>query len=98
LIEPPPRRFAPPHQARRGDRSDFNKFEWPSDHCCDTLDEHLQSSAVVVREGKNLKGKALGLVLGTVGESVLEKAFPNTVKAIEVRNGQEVKHASQTPT
>ena len=39
--------------------------------------------AVVVREGKNLKGRALGLVLGTVGKGVLEKAFGNTVKAIE---------------
>ena len=43
--------------------------------------------AVVVREGKNLKGWALGLVLGTVGKRVLENAFGNTVKAIEQRNG-----------
>ena len=41
----------------------------------------------VVREGKNLKGRALGFVLGTVGKSVLEKAFINSVKAIEARNG-----------
>jgi hypothetical protein len=40
-----------------------------------------------VREGKNLKGRALGFVLGTVGKRVLEKAFGNTVKAIEARNG-----------
>jgi hypothetical protein len=31
--------------------------------------------AIVVREGKNLKGRALGLVLGTVGKSVLQRAF-----------------------
>ena len=43
--------------------------------------------AEVVRDGKNLKGRMLGLVLGTVGKSVLEKAFHNTVKAIEARNG-----------
>jgi hypothetical protein len=43
--------------------------------------------AVVVRDGKNLKGRALGFVLGTVGKGVLEKAFKNTVKAIEERNG-----------
>jgi hypothetical protein len=43
--------------------------------------------AVVVRDGKNLKGRALGLVLGTIGKSVLEQAFRNTVKAIEARNG-----------
>ena len=42
---------------------------------------------VVVREGKNLKGRLLGLVLKTVGRSVLEKAFENSVKAIEARNG-----------
>ena len=41
----------------------------------------------VVREGKNLKGKLLGFVLGTVGKGVLEKAFVNSVKAIEARNG-----------
>jgi hypothetical protein len=41
---------------------------------------------VVIREGKNLKGRLLGLVLGTIGRSVLEKAFINTVKAIEARN------------
>jgi hypothetical protein len=41
----------------------------------------------VVRDGKNLKGRALGFVLGTVGKRVLEKAFENSVKAIESRNG-----------
>lgn len=41
----------------------------------------------VVREGKNLKGRLLGLVLRTIGRSVLEKAFVNSVKAIEARNG-----------
>ena len=41
----------------------------------------------VVREGKNLKGQLLGLVLGTVGKGVLEKAFVNSVKAIEARHG-----------
>jgi hypothetical protein len=41
---------------------------------------------VVVREGKNLKGRLLGLVLGTIGRGVLEKAFANSVKAIEARN------------
>lgn len=43
--------------------------------------------AAVVREGKNLKGRALGLVLRTIGKGVLEKAFQNSVKAIEARNG-----------
>src|SRR3974377_1648563 len=42
---------------------------------------------VVVREGKNLKGRLLGIVVGTVGKGVLKKAFVNSVKAIEARNG-----------
>jgi hypothetical protein len=41
---------------------------------------------VVVREGKNLKGRALGIVLGIFGKRVLGKALGNTVKAIEARN------------
>src|SRR5262245_59377623 len=41
---------------------------------------------VVVREGKNLKGRVLGFVLGTVGKRVLKRAFENSVKAIEARN------------
>jgi hypothetical protein len=40
----------------------------------------------IVREGKNAKGKFLGLVLGTVGKGVLVKAFGQSVKAIEARN------------
>jgi hypothetical protein len=46
--------------------------------------------ADVVRDGKNLKGRLLGLVLGTVGRGVLEKAFLNTIKAVEDRNSQEI--------
>jgi hypothetical protein len=42
---------------------------------------------VVVRDGKNLKGRVLGVILGTVGKSKLEKAFNGAVKAIEARNG-----------
>ena len=44
--------------------------------------------AIVVRAGKNLKGRLLGFVLGTVGSGVLRKAFHNSVKAIEARNRQ----------
>jgi hypothetical protein len=42
--------------------------------------------AVVVREGKNAKGRVTGLLLGTVAKGVLAKALANTVKAVEVRN------------
>jgi len=41
---------------------------------------------VIVREGKSLKGWFLGLVLGSVGKSVLEKAFVNGIKVLESRN------------
>jgi hypothetical protein len=36
---------------------------------------------------KNLKGRLLGLVVGTIGKGVIAKAFVNCVKAIEARNG-----------
>src|SRR5262245_44953453 len=41
---------------------------------------------VTVRDGKTFKGHFLGLVLGTVGKSVLHKAFDNSVTAIEAQN------------
>ncbi|MBV9560022.1 MAG: hypothetical protein JOY90_06105 [Bradyrhizobium sp.] len=40
---------------------------------------------IVVRDGKNLKGRVLGVVLGTIGKSVLKRAFEDSVKAIEAR-------------
>jgi hypothetical protein len=42
--------------------------------------------AVVIREGKNIRGRLLGFVLRTIGKRVLAKAFAQTVKAIEARN------------
>ncbi|MDX8051667.1 hypothetical protein SK571_19940 [Lentzea sp. BCCO 10_0798] len=41
--------------------------------------------AEVVREGKNLKGKLLGLSLGLLGRKVLGGALEKTVRAVEVR-------------
>jgi hypothetical protein len=41
---------------------------------------------VTVREGKTLKGRVVGLVVGTVGRGVLTKAFAKAVTAIEARN------------
>jgi hypothetical protein len=43
--------------------------------------------AAVIREGKNFKGRVLGFVIATIGKGVLEKAFANSIKAIEARNG-----------
>jgi hypothetical protein len=54
--------------------------------------------AVVVREGKNIKGRALGLVLGVFGTRVLGKALENSVRAIEARTrGENTRRASATP-
>ena len=41
---------------------------------------------VVVREGKNVRGRLLGVVVGIFGKRVLGKALGNTVKSIEARN------------
>jgi hypothetical protein len=38
---------------------------------------------VVVREGKNIKGRLIGMALGTVAKGYLAKAFDNSVRAIE---------------
>jgi hypothetical protein len=40
----------------------------------------------VVREGKNLKGRIVGALVGSVGKGALTKTFAKTVKAIESRN------------
>jgi hypothetical protein len=40
---------------------------------------------VVVRDGKNLKGRAIGLVIATVGRGAIPKAFDKTIKAVEAR-------------
>jgi hypothetical protein len=50
-------------------------------------DGNTDIEVIVVRDGKNLKGRLLGFVLRTIGKRVLERAFLNSVKAIEARNG-----------
>jgi hypothetical protein len=52
---------------------------------------------VVIREGKNLRGRFLGLVLRTVGRGKLEKAFEGSVKAIEDMNYKTDATESRTP-
>lgn len=52
---------------------------------------------VVVREGKNFKGRVLGLVLRTIGRRVLERAFENSVKAIEAQNGKVENYEAELP-
>ena len=47
---------------------------------------------VIVRDGKNLKGRMLGFAPGTVDKRVLETAFENSVKAANVRNSPLGRH------
>ncbi|MGW5191143.1 hypothetical protein ACWEOO_17965 [Kribbella sp. NPDC004138] len=42
--------------------------------------------AVVVRDGKNVKGRLVGALFALVGRQVLGKAFANTLRAIEARH------------
>jgi hypothetical protein len=50
------------------------------------LDGTTELDAVIVREGKNLKGRVLEAIVGTVGKHKLATDFTHTVKAIEARN------------
>jgi hypothetical protein len=49
-------------------------------------DGRTDVDVVIVREGKNFKGRVLSGVLGTVAKRSLGKAFSNSVKAIEARS------------
>jgi hypothetical protein len=46
------------------------------------------------REGKNLTGRVLAGVLGTIGKRSLGKAFAHSLKAIEARGDASVAGAS----
>ena len=50
------------------------------------LDGTTDVDVVIVREGKNVKGRMLSGVLGTIGKRSLGKAFTDSVRAIEARN------------
>jgi hypothetical protein len=49
---------------------------------------------LIVRQGKNLNGRILSGLLGTIAKRSLEKAFVNSVKAIEARNDASAAEAS----
>jgi hypothetical protein len=71
--------------------TDSNTWGGSSGHVYDFTrnpDGTTDLDATVIREGKNLKGRMLGAVLGTVGKSYLSKSLSNTVKAVEARAAQ----------
>ena len=41
---------------------------------------------VVVREGKNIKGRLIAIVVSIIGKQFLGKELGKTIKAIEARN------------
>jgi hypothetical protein len=49
---------------------------------------------VVVRDGKNLKGRVLGIVLGTIGKRVLE-GVENPSRPSAERRGESGSHGVQ---
>ena len=49
-------------------------------------DGTTQVDAVVIREGKNLRGRVVGFLLGSIAKGTLDKALGNTVKAVEARD------------
>lgn len=49
-------------------------------------DGKTQLDVVVVRDGKNLRGRLTELLVSTVGQGVLKKALKDTIKAVEARN------------
>ena len=51
-------------------------------------DGKTEIELVTVREGKNLKGRLLEFVLGTVAKGKLKGAFEASVKAIEARDDE----------
>ena len=51
-------------------------------------DATTQLDAVVVRDGKNIRGRLLGRIVGSIGKRRFEKGLHDTVKAVEARNEQ----------
>ena len=68
--------------------TDSNLFGGASGHTYTLTPQDDGTTAidvVIVREGKNFKGRVIASVIGAVGKRSLAKAFANSVKAIETR-------------
>ena len=73
--------------------TDSNLWAGASGHTYDLrrqLNGTTDVDVVIVREGKNLKGRAFAGFIGIFGKGVLRKAFAKTIKAIEARNDASV--------
>jgi len=69
--------------------TESNLFGGASGHTYDLrrqLNGTTDVDVVIVREGKNLKGRVIAGIIGTVGKRSLRKAFAKTIKAIEARS------------
>jgi hypothetical protein len=60
-------------------------------------DRATNVDVVIIREGKNLKGRVLSGVLGTIGKRSLGKAFSRSLKAIEARTAANAPGGSAAP-
>ena len=68
--------------------TDSNLFGGASGHTYDLrrqLNGTTDVDVVIVREGKNLKGRLIAGFIGTFGKRSLRKAFAKTIEAIEAR-------------
>ena len=54
------------------------------------VDGTTDISVLIIRQGKNLRGRLLAGLLSVVGGRVFGKAFATSIKAIEARNGVRV--------
>jgi hypothetical protein len=71
--------------------SDSNAWGGASGHTYTLARRHdgtTDIDAIVVRDGKNLKGRVLEVVLALFGKRVLGKELAKTAKAIEARNAK----------
>jgi hypothetical protein len=70
---------------------DSNAWGGASGHTYDltpNADGSTDIDYTIVREGKNLRGRLIGALLGVGGKRVLTHAFEDSVKAIEARSGR----------
>jgi len=68
--------------------TDSNVFGGASGHSYRLMplpDGTTQIDVMLIREGKNFKGRVIAAVLGSIGKRSLAKAFAGSVKAIEAR-------------